>query len=306
MLDSHPSLAIPGESNFIRYRWAERRAYGSKDHFQPQRLLEDILADENFRRWGIAADDVRDLVRQIRSPGFADVVAAPFQAYAKCHGKSRWGDKTPIYVLSIPAIAGLFPDAKFVHLIRDGRDVALSYLGMPRFDGRILHAAWRWRDWVTAGVRSGSGLGAERYIEVRYEELVEQPETELRRLCTYLGMEFDERMLSFYLDADVRLQAPPEMVPFHRNTLMPSHRSARDWRVQMTPPDVEVFEAVAGELLEQLGYERWVQHVPLETRALVAAKTTLRRAHVAGSRFKKQAVRSSRRLARAEPARSAS
>ena len=253
MLDSHPMLAIPGESSFIRYRWAERRAYWSKDRFLPERLLEDILADDNFRRWGVPADDVRDLLQPIQSRSFADVVAAPFRAYANCHGKPRWGDKTPIYVLSIPAIAGLFPDAKFVHLIRDGRDVALSYLGMPMFEGGIWHAAWRWRDWVTAGVRSGRSLAPERYIEVRYEELVAQPETELRGLCTFLGLEFDERMLSFYLDADQRLQAAPEMVPFHGNISRPSHRPARDWREQMTANDLEIFEAVAGPLLGSLG-----------------------------------------------------
>ena len=247
MLDSHPLLAIPGESNFIRYRWADRRAYWSKDRFLPQRLLEDILADDNFRRWGDPRRRCERSSSHPSSPRASPTSSRHRFAHTRIATASLvGGTRHPSYVLSIPAIAGLFPDAKFVHLIRDGRDVALSYLGMPMFEGGIWHAAWRWRDWVTAGIRSGRSLGPERYIEVRYEELVAQPETELRGLCTFLGLEFDERMLSFYLDADQRLQAAPEMVPFHGNTSLPSHRPARDWREQMTPHDLEDLRGCGG------------------------------------------------------------
>jgi hypothetical protein len=297
MLDAHPKLAIPGESNFIRYRWNERRVYWTRGRFVPERLLEDILADGNLRTWGISADDVRDLVRAHESPGFADVVAAPFQVYARMHNKPRWGDKTPIYVLSIPALASLFPDSKFVHLIRDGRDVALSYLAIPTFEGGIWHAAWRWRDWVTAGVRSGKELGPERYIQLKYEELVTHTEQELRNLCQFLDLDFEAGMLRYYEHADQRLEAPSERIRFHSKASQPPSLSSRNWRTDMSPQAVRIFESVAGELLEELGYERALPRVPPATRLRALARTGLHSAHVGGSRAKKSAIRSLNRLA---------
>jgi hypothetical protein len=293
MLDAHPMLAIPGESNFIRFRWAARRTYRSGGRFVPERLLEDILADDNVRAWGIPADEVRDLVRSLESPSFGDVIAAPFRVYARKHAKPRWGDKTPIYVLSMPMLADLFPHAKFVHLIRDGRDVALSYLSIPMFTGGIWSASKRWRDWVTAGVDSGTSLGSDRYMEVRYEALVSRPESELRKVCAFLRLGFDPRMLRFYAQADRRLEeASPQWVPFQTKVSLPPQVSVRDWKMQMSRRDVEIFESVAGPLLAELGYERAVPKVPLGTLIQARVNTTMRSAHVRGSKVKQAAVRS--------------
>ena len=297
MLDAHPMLAIPGESTFIRYRWRERHTYRTGGRFMPDRLLEDILADGNLNTWGISADEVREEVRTQESPSFADVVAAPFRVYARMHHKPRWGDKTPIYVLSIPELAGLFPDGKFVHLIRDGRDVALSYLSFPTFDGGIWHAAWRWRDWVSAGVRSGQDLGPERYVQLTYEQLVTDTESEVRRLSAFLDLDFDARMLRYYEHADRRLEAVPAMVPFHAKTALPPQASTGKWRTEMSERDLRIFESVAGELLGELGYERAVPRVPLAIRLQAIVNTGLRTAHVGGSRAKKHAIRTVKRLA---------
>jgi len=296
MLDAHPELAIPGESNFIRYRWNERRMYRVRGRFAHERLLEDILADDNLRTWGISPDDVREVVRAHGSPGFADVVAAPFQVYARMHRKPRWGDKTPMHVLSSPALAGLFPDARFVLLVRDGRYVALSYLSLPTFKGGIWHAAWRWRDWVSAGVRSGRQLGPGRYIELTYEDLVANPERELRNLCAFVDLDFDEGMLRYYEHAGQRLEATAEMVRFHAKTSLPPQRSTRDWRTEMRERDVQVFESVAGALLKEFGYEQAVPDVPLSTRVQGILNMSIRRAHIEGSRAKKNAVRAVKRL----------
>jgi hypothetical protein len=291
MLDSHPSLAIPGESNYVRYRWADRRAYWSHGRFMPERLLEDVVADPNILRWGIAPRDIRTHVNALDAPTFADVVAAPFKVYAKMRGKPRWGDKTPIYVLSISTLAHLFPSGKFVHLIRDGRDVALSYLSFPMFHGTIWNASWRWREWVSAGIRAGRSLGPKRYLELKYEDLVAHPEDELRVVCGFLDLPFDERMLTYYRDARERLQSPTGHISFHTRVFLPPQASSRDWRKQMSREDLTVFESVAGSLLEELGYARGIEYLPLPARGHEITRTTIHWMHVRASRAKKAVAR---------------
>ena len=295
MLDSHPALSIPGESTFIRYLWINRRDYGTGDRFRPERLLDDILTDANFMRWGVSPQNVRDRVSRLVSPTFADIVAAPFEAYADMHGKARWGDKTPIYVLSIPALAQLFPSARFVHLIRDGRDVASSYLSIPMFEGGIWQASLRWRDWVSAGIRSGRRLPPGRYIEIRYEDLVADTDRQLTELCSFLDLEFDGVMLSYHVDAEKRLQARPDYVQFHRNISRPPIASTRDWRLEMPRDDVRVFESVAGDLLETLGYERAFPKLSVGSRTRARVRSTAHTSHVQGSRMKKSVVRTAKR-----------
>ncbi len=291
MLDSHPELAIPGESNFIRSLWDGRRRYWSEGFFHPDRLLEDVVSDPNLATWGVPAEAIREAAPSRPDVGFADVVAAPFRAYATLHGKPRWGDKTPIYVLSMRHLAVLFPRARFVHLIRDGRNVALSYLEMRSFKGGIWEASWRWREWVSAGLRAGAALGSSRYLELRYEDLVDDPPGKLRDVCAFLGLEFVPSMLEYHRTARDRLEVPSDLERFHMNALLPPQRSTRDWREQMTRSDLEVFESVAGSLLTELGYERGLPTLPATTRVRGATRVAMRGIHVRASRAKKHLTR---------------
>jgi len=295
MLDSHPALSIPGESAFIRYLWINRRDYGTGDRFRSDRLLDDILTNAHFMRWGVSPQHVRNRVSRLLSPTFADIIAAPFEAYAEMNGKVRWGDKTPVYVLSISALAHLFPTARFVHLIRDGRDVASSHLSIPMLDGGIWEASLLWRDWVSSGIRSGRRLPSGHYIEIRYEDLVSDTDRQLRDLCSFLDLDFDRTMLSYHMDADKRLQTRPDWVEFHRNISQPPISSTRDWRREMPREDVRVFESVAGELLKTLGYERAFPKLSVGIRTRAQSRTAAHFVHIQGSRMKKSALRTARR-----------
>lgn len=203
---------------------------------------------------GESPQDVRGRVLcNLLSPTFADIVGAPFEAYAEMHGKVRWGDKTPIYVLSIAALSRLFPSARFIHLIRDERDVASSYLSIPMFEGGIWQASLRWRDWVSAGIRSGRRLPPGRYVEVRYEDLVADTDRQLRELCSFLDLEFDGTMLNYHADAELRLQAPPDRIPFHKNTSRPPLPSTRDWRLEKCPKRT----SKSSNRQQEVSWRRW-------------------------------------------------
>jgi Sulfotransferase family len=184
------------------------------------------------------------------------------ELYARKRGKPRVGNKTAPFVRRIEALHALWPDARFLHLIRDGRDVCLSALGwasaersLSRYptwgEDPISTGALWWERKVRAGREGGRSLGPPLYREVRYEALVNEPERECEALCDFLGLRFDDAMLRFVEngtsgDADLDRAHP----------WLPITAGLRDWRSQMAATDVEAFEAAAGELLGELGYER--------------------------------------------------
>src|SRR5439155_14596986 len=126
MLDSHSQIAIPGESHFITEMAHRGKRYEAADGFATERFLEDLLAHERFQAWGLPAEAVRNSLSRRSPASLADAFRAVYAAYAAHRGKQLFGDKTPGYVRELPLIADLFPEARFVHLIRDGRDVVLS------------------------------------------------------------------------------------------------------------------------------------------------------------------------------------
>lgn len=277
MLDCHPDLAIPPESHFIPLLWSVRRRYRSDGRFDAERLARDIMATPRFREWMLPEPAVWRRVRALRRPGFAEVVEAVFLAYADHHGKRRWGDKTPGYSLEMALLGRLFGAARFLHVIRDGRDVALSFLESigPK---TLTEAAAAWAHRVRRGREDGRALGPGRYLEVRYEDLVEDAGAVLRTVCDFIELDFRPDMLRYH-ERGLRA-VPVREHRVHRNLARPPTKGLRDWRRDMSPGDVALIEAVAGRELSAFGYERRYERLPgparLRGRVGLAATTVSR------------------------------
>jgi Sulfotransferase family len=249
MLDRHSQLAVPDESYFVP-QLADRH-HGLVD---VDRFVADLRRLPTLREWGVPVEEVRARLR----PGLAvgEAIAAVYETYSAQQGKSRWGDKTPMYMQHLPLLERLFPEARFVHLIRDGRDAGLSFLAMPE---GIVTETWahprtaaqfacQWRAEVVAARRLGRRVGPERFLEVRYEQLVAEPGKELRRICSFAGLDFEPAMLDYAGRVDVSTK------PHQQNLARPPTPGLRNWKEEMARGDVAAFEAVAGDLLRDLGY----------------------------------------------------
>lgn len=125
ILNSHPGVAVPPESRFIVELWRGEKAVDVGE------TLAALAAHPRFQLWSLPIEKVREQLGPTARAPYAEIMTAAYTAYAKSRGKTRWGDKTPRYVQHIPLLAELFPDARFVHIIRDGRNVALSYADVP-------------------------------------------------------------------------------------------------------------------------------------------------------------------------------
>jgi Sulfotransferase family len=263
ILDRSPGLSIPDESFFVPLLARRHRRA-----IDVERFLDDVARIPTVRNWGLTVADVAPRARDGMATG--EAIATIFEAYAAKAGKPRWGDKTPMYMRHLPLLEELFPTAQYVHLIRDGRDAALSFLEMPEgtFTPTWAHPrtpaqfACLWRREVGGARELGWRVGPERYLEVRYEELVANAEQVVRRVCAFAEISFEPAMLDYTGAIDVSGK------PHQQRLLRPPTAGVRSWRGDMARDDIAGFEAVAGDRLAELGYE--VTSESRSSRALAA------------------------------------
>lgn len=248
MLNAHPDVAVPPESRFVVELWT------GNDRVRVSEVLAKLAAHPRFEAWDLPIEMVEHELHGVEETSYADAIEAAYRAYARVNGKTRWGDKTPRYVESIPLLAKLWPDCRFVHLVRDGRNVALSYADVPFGPKNVVKSAQLWATRVRMGIESGRALEHGRYIEIRYEDLVEDAEGEAKDLCEFLDLEFDSGMLDYTERA--RGAVLPRAKKYNPHVAERPLSKVRSWEESMPPGQVEVFEAVAGDVLSELGYER--------------------------------------------------
>lgn len=257
MLRSHPQISSPtGESHFIIPLLADAARFG--DLTQRDNLVR--LLKYMHGRWSEFLDtdlhgirfDVEATADAIRARGAAtmpEVIDTLFRLNAEGEGKARWLDKTPYYIRHIPTLISTYPDAQFVHIVRDGRDAALSMLERAA-EIRVFNfaaCATLWKRYVDAGRSAHQILGADRYHELHYEDLLTAPNETVRKLCDYLGEEFSEKVIDFQKSKD-----PNNRTPLLRQGLQKENRDK--WRSAMTARQIDTFEAIAGDTLEACGY----------------------------------------------------
>ena len=244
LLRHHPRLAFAPESQVLPQWW---QVHGDPaTDAEALRLASDLLASSSISSWGLATRP-QDVAHHRT---FAGVAGALFEEWARREGKPRWGEKTPMYARHMPLLARLWPGAQFVHIIRDGRDVTCSWMEKGWLAGAPHRIGSIWADVVTIARRDGAELGADRYLEVRYEDLVAEPEPTLRAICAHLGEEFTPKLLTPARRTSDSWGAHDKAPYVHaiRDT------SVGRWRSELTSDQQALVASAAGDLIEELGY----------------------------------------------------
>jgi hypothetical protein len=252
MLNSHPRIYIPPESDFIP-RFFRRNPQQILSVGEVSRILDIIFNQYRFvREWQGPALHVSDFPKGNLTPAkFLDTL---YCTYAQQNDASRWGDKTPIYSSYVDMLAQLFTQAQFIHLIRDGRDVALSMLdkwGQQDFHIDIYFAARNWVRRTRKAQMDGKHLGSERYYEIQYEDLVADPKYELGKICDFLNETYLPEMAQPQKLARKTIEPGSFHDPLREP---PSIQRVARWRSEMQSEDLYLVQRVAGSLLQQLGY----------------------------------------------------
>lgn len=255
MLNAHSQLHVPRESWFLSGLLDVLPMDRPLSSNETDRAIEVIRTHGRWRDWEIGDEQLRARLRSLAAPLLSEVVDAVFRLSGERAGKRYWGDKTPAYVRDMDRLGALFPCAKFIHVVRDARDVCLS-LSKVRWHGHTFKE-WGayWSEAVEAGIASGHRLGQQRYLEVRYEDLVLHDERELVRICRFLDMSFESGMLKYYENAE-RHVAPWEKHLHRKAMAPPKPGNVGRWRTDMSRLQLLSVEAMASRTMRRLGQER--------------------------------------------------
>ena len=268
MLDAHPGLAIPPETGFV-VPCAQQASQGTVSLDDFFRTVTGYPPEApGWCDFQIPAESFLARLKLLDPFTVADGIRAFYELYAARFGKVRWGDKTPLYCMHAQSIETLLPEAHFVHVIRDGRDVALSLRPMWFAPGRDIETlAAYWRDCVTTGRRQGAAC--RHYMEIRYDRLLENSREALEAICEFLSLAFDDRMLRYHEFAGERLREhlgrfrpDGSVVVTHEQRLGQQHRTRRPpdrsriavWKREMPREEQQRFDAIAGGVLRDFGF----------------------------------------------------
>jgi hypothetical protein len=243
-LDSHPLLyGFRRETKVIPYFVETLQDYGDlDDDGNFCRLWEDVrnIPDFHHVNQGLAPplpEDWRDYPRDL-----AAVLDGIFLYFAGREGKSRWCEKTPMHALHIALLGEIFPSAKFIHIIRDGRACAASF---HRRWGRSPELTiYRWKHVVSEAQKQARDVPG-RYLDLTYEDMTREPEPWMRKVCSFLDVPFDERVLTTSRERPVTIGAQ------NKNIVVVEDR----WRSHFSSQQIESLEKIAGSTLDRLGYQ---------------------------------------------------
>lgn len=249
LLGSHSRCVATPESQFVTdvYRWHAARG----TTFDLARTLAQINKHFRFKLWNLEVS-----VQDAESAGvstYEGLIAYLVKTYAVGVEKENadvWTDHTPAHVESAATLSKLFPDAKFVHLVRDGRAVASSIKSLDWGVNDMRQLSHKWIARVGHGLAAETHLG-DRVMRVRYEDLTGDPEGTLRRICEFAELSYEAQMPTgdgFLVPKYTKKQHDLVGTP-------PDPARANAWMKRLSPEDIEVFEYSSRDMLECLGYE---------------------------------------------------
>ena len=253
IMNSHPHIAVPFESHIYSTFLPWMKHYGDlSNEGHMARLLDDILSTEMLRHWSPQPDRIATL-HGIRRHDLHGLIDSLFSTWAEAQGKKRWGEKTPSHIRHWRQIVQGFPEARFVHIVRDGRDVSISWIDARFGPKNIFYAARYWKRYLAHVRDLRAAVPASRLIDVDYASLLAKPERTLQRICDFLGESYDPAMLEYYRGAAPYPTDARNVVTLEKPIL---RQNAGKWRGALSDDELRVFEATAGDMLEEYGYER--------------------------------------------------
>jgi len=264
MLDSHPDLCIPPETHFI-----PGLVQACVKQNTAQKFIQSLLSHPRWPDFHLDQTVLIQTVLQLNPFTVEQGIKVFYDLYAEKSGKTRWGDKTPGYMMHMNQIEKLIPGVRFIHVIRDGRDVFLSVRDLWWGPNTADAAADLWKKSIQQARSQARGL--QHYLEIHFEALVAETEPVLKQICDFIQLDYTPGMLQYHLRADQRLQeldrevlAPDgrKISSFQRKAIFeqvrckPNLSRTRRWEHGMSAPEKAIFLDVAGDMLQDLGYVR--------------------------------------------------
>lgn len=207
MLNRHPMIVVPPECGYILWFYESYKNHDFADAKVRKRFTVALASARKFETWGVSSESLFRFLKGYEVRSYADVCSLIHSFYAVNHDKipERWGDKNNYYIGETGKLRALFPESRFLFLVRDPRDVYVSYLEMkalrtdsayaPNLTVALQEFCDEWnRNWKTA--HQFSENEASKVMLLKYEDIVLQTERSLRSVLAFLGVGFHRSVLS--------------------------------------------------------------------------------------------------------------
>jgi len=272
MLTCHRNIVIPPECGFAVWLYDKYGHWEKLEKYSNSLLMgfiRDLMCCRKIETWNVEEKNLFEFLSGRKPASYSDLVSYIYEWYGLSQGKSvkRWGDKNNFHIRHILTIKAMFPNACFMHIVRDGRDVACSYKKLserridspyaPRLPNKIEDIAEQWKTNIQIATKAFDTIEWENVYEIKFEDLILDTEMSLRNLCKQLGEEYDPSMLNYQvMNREYRLE-PKEFLQWKEKTLKPPIREeAGRYRSELTGQDIHIFQTIAGKQLARYSYVR--------------------------------------------------
>ncbi len=258
ILGCHPRLAVPE----VAWYYPRFRPYlftygplGEAANFRT--LCHEMAYGLRTPFWGMAVDPDRfgdEITARAGAleQSFAGAYAAMFERYAEHEGKPRWGEKTPYNLFYVGEILQDFPNAQFVFIYRDGRDVSAEFLDASFGPTNIYAAAELWRMGQDAVAPWRAKLSDDQWFDIRYEDFVRDPVAGIKSLCGFLGEDYSDDMLAFHTTPTAQRRGRTKDNWAVGEPISEKHVGIH--KQLLSPRDQRILSSVAGAALAEYGY----------------------------------------------------
>lgn len=269
--DCNSQLSVPPESGFLVW-WKSKYENTTLIQLASTKfldsLIEDILSSKKIETWGLNKDTLLQFIRKHSPSNYAEVASLVYYFQAEIRGKkpTYWGDKNNYYIHHLEELSTIYPKAKFIHLIRDGRDVACSYKNLkkieskspylPKLTNEIRAIALEWsvnNKKIETFINSKSPANV---LVIRYEDLLLAFKATCEKVCSFLEIKFDEEMLRYYeYNTKIAIE-PKETLDWKKKTLQkPDLKKIGQYKEQLSSKEIKSFQNIAQEILTAYNYE---------------------------------------------------
>ncbi len=270
ILTSHSEILIPPECGFIIWLLQKYKDWSESDNLTVRldQFLSDLFDCKKIDTWQLNKDFVFEIIKSKNPRNYSELTSSVYEAYGCLINKkfNVWGDKNNFHLNHLDELQELFNKAKFIHIIRDGRDVACSYREVMRIDSKSPYApvlpidirtiANEWLNNVTKVINCMDKIGSYRSITIRYEDLVTNPEPLLRELCMWIGIEYEADMLEFYKFNYKNKLEPDKTLDWKKRTLEPiSNDTVGQYKEILSNDEQREFLSVAKLALNKFRYQ---------------------------------------------------
>lgn len=267
MLNNHSNITAPPESGFAHWLLTKYSNWSLMDSLSSRadQFITELIASKKFETWGLSFEYLKDVIKRNMPSNYGDLVALIYLSYSdKITSGQIIVDKNNYYINHIVDLPRIWNNAKYIHLIRDGRDVACSYLDVnmlktnspykPKFSSSIENIAKEWTENNNKIARISEEDNGQ-YLLVKYENIILDTKNELEKVCDFLGVKFDKKMLTYFKEADQNKIEPSETLEWKLKTRenIDTSKVSRFNRF-LTKVQIDEFEFIANNDLRKYGY----------------------------------------------------